>query len=65
MSESFDIRALIKAREAHSKEVKAFELAIKNTINNVIDGMEIETVCLGENKDNSFNFTIWGKLTAG
>jgi hypothetical protein len=58
----FDIRTLIKAREAHGKEVEALELAIKNAVNSVIDGMEIETVLLGENKDNSFNFTIWGKL---
>jgi hypothetical protein len=57
-----DIRALIKAREAHIKEVESLELAVKNAINNAIDGMNIETVCLGENKDNSFNFTVWGKI---
>jgi hypothetical protein len=62
MPKSFDIRALIKAREAHSKEVEAFELAIKEAISNTVDGMKVETVCLGENKDNSFNFTIWGTV---
>jgi hypothetical protein len=62
MPKTFDIRSLIKAREDHSKEVGALETAIKEAVNNAIDGMEIETVCLGENKDASFNFTIWGKL---
>jgi hypothetical protein len=64
MPKSFDIHGLLKAREAHRKEVEALEIAIKNAVNSVIDGMEVETVCLGENKDDSFNFTIWGKLTA-
>jgi hypothetical protein len=62
MPKSFDIRALIKAREVHSKEVGALETAIREAVNNAVDGMKIETVCLGENKDDSFNFTIWGKL---
>jgi hypothetical protein len=62
MTKSFDIRSLIKAREIHVKEVEALETAIKKAVNNAVDGMEIETVCLGENKDASFNFTIWGKL---
>ncbi|MDR1202903.1 MAG: hypothetical protein LBL58_14915 [Tannerellaceae bacterium] len=58
MPKSFNIRALIKAREAHGKEVEALETAIKEAINSAIDGMKIETVCLGENKGDSFNFTI-------
>jgi hypothetical protein len=62
MPKSFDIRALIKSREAHSKEVAALEVAIMEAVNNAVDGMKIETVCLGENKDDSFNFTIWGRL---
>jgi hypothetical protein len=62
MPKSFDIRALIKTREAHGKEVRALETAIREAVNNAVDGMKIETVCLGENKDDSFNFTIWGKL---
>jgi hypothetical protein len=65
MPKSFDIRSLINAREAHSKEVGALEVAIKEAVNNAVDGMKIETVCLGENKDDSFNFTIWGKLVVG
>jgi hypothetical protein len=65
MPKSFDIRSLVKAREAHSKEVLALEDAIKEAINSAVDGMKIETVCLGENKDDSFNFTIWGKLVLG
>jgi hypothetical protein len=59
---SFNIRALVKARAAHGKEVEALETVIKNAINNAVDGMEIKTVCLGENKDDSFSFTIWGNL---
>jgi hypothetical protein len=62
MQKSFDVRPLIKAREVHGKEVGALETTIKEAVNNAVDGMEIETVCLGENKDDSFNFTIWGKL---
>jgi hypothetical protein len=62
MENVFDIRGLIKAREAHGKEVENLELSIKNAINGVITGMKITYVHLGENKDNSFNFTVWGKL---
>jgi hypothetical protein len=62
MAKSFNIRSLITARESHNKEVEALETAIKKAVNNAVDGMEIETVCLGENKGDSFNFTIWGKL---
>jgi DNA-binding protein YbaB len=62
MPKSFDIRSLIKAREAHGKEVEALETAIKKAVNDAVNGMEIETVSSGENKDDSFNFTIWGKL---
>jgi hypothetical protein len=64
MSKSLDIHSLVKARETHNKEVELLEFAIKEAINNAVDGMNIETVCLGENEDDSFNFTIWGKLTA-
>ena len=57
-----NVRKFIEARETHSKEVESFELAIKNAINNSVVGMKIQTVCLGENKDNEFNFTIWGTI---
>ena len=62
MPKSFDIRTLIKAREAHGKEVEALELSVKTALNNAIGGMKVETVCLGENKDDSFNFTVWGTI---
>jgi hypothetical protein len=38
------------------------ELAIKNAINNAVAGMNIQTICLGENKDDQFNFSIWGTV---
>jgi hypothetical protein len=41
MPKSFDIRSLIKAREDHSKEVGALETAIKEAVNNAVDGMEM------------------------
>jgi hypothetical protein len=62
MPKSFNIRALIKAKEAHNKEVGASETAIREAVNSAVDGMKIETMCLGENTDDHFNFTIWGKL---
>jgi hypothetical protein len=62
MATLFNVQKFIEAREAHSKEVAAFELAIKNAINNTVPCMNIQTVCLGENKDDKFNFTIWGTI---
>jgi hypothetical protein len=62
MPNFFNVRRFIEAREYHKKECQAFEIAIKNAINNAVAGMNIQTVCLGENKDNQFNFTIWGTV---
>jgi hypothetical protein len=39
MPKSFDIRSLIKARKDHSKEVGALETAIREAVNNAIDGI--------------------------
>jgi hypothetical protein len=62
MPDLFNVQKFIEAREAHSKEAASFELAIKNAINSVVPGLNIQTVCLGENKDDEFNFTIWGTI---
>ncbi|MDR1905171.1 MAG: hypothetical protein LBQ88_23180 [Treponema sp.] len=64
MPKGFDMRSLKAAADAHGKAVEALELAIKEALNNALEGINIETVCLGENKDDSFNFTIWGKIIA-
>jgi hypothetical protein len=57
-----DVANLLKAGEAHEKEAELFQDSVKDVLNEAVDGITIDRVCLTECGKGNFGINIMGKF---